>query len=85
MTTDSMGAEKYNTHSADMSFSKSTRNNTRNNSQHTFSTSPGSENFIVNHMYLKKSNSLNEDECCCEELLLDENYLQYHKDRPSPL
>ena len=55
MTTDSMGAEKYNT---DMSFSKSTRNN----SQHTFSTSPGSDNFIVSHIDIKKSYSLNEEE-----------------------
>jgi disulfide oxidoreductase YuzD len=62
------GAEKYST--VDMSFSKSTRNN----SQHLMrSTSPGSD-FIVNDIYINKSNSLNEDPEHCE-LILDENYL----------
>lgn len=52
---------------------------TRNNSVHTNSTSPSIANGKK-----KQSYSLNLDEDESKDLLLiDENYLQYHKDRPT--
>ena len=65
-----------------MSFSKSTRHN----SQHTKSRSTSSE-FVIKRLNRGWSNSLtinNEDNENLDVFVVDENYLQYHKDRPTP-